>query len=832
MAKSSCALGRAALAVVLVLSMVPSAALAQGVSGTAESGNGGGSAESPLLSDAGESSADESPRTIEAVLRLCDEQGDLAGLVKAEWLCGWVADNCAYDAEAEAADVEAVLEFGRGDLEDCAALCKELLEAAGFEPEFDADGDLTLSIDGQLYLVRVSLEDENAGVEQQEDCAFSISLEEAPDAPRVEAPAEVEDAVAPPQLDGTANFSAAPNPEPAAVPERAVPGLSAYGSSYHYGKSDGSYATNEWVSVGGKRYYFDANGRAAKWETWIDGSLYYFNGKCQMVTGWVTWKADGTKSYFGSDGKARSGFQKQGSSTYYMSPKTFKSVKWEQRINGNLYYFNGKCQMVTGWVTWKADGTKSYFGGNGKALTGLQKISGSTYYFDPKTAKSQKWEQRINGNLYYFNGKCQMVTGWVTWKADGTKSYFGGNGKAFKGLQRVGGTTYYFDPKTCKSKKWEQWINGKLYYFNGKGQMVTGWVTWNNDKSKSYFDGSGRALVGWQKLGGRTYYFNPSTARSVKWEQKINGAAYYFDGNGRMHTGWLQWNADKKWSYFNSNGKMATGTQTIDGVKCSFDANGKVAARPLNKQGLIRAIDAVSGSSSVSTFGTVKGSSAALQKVREAVNAITATGKPVEFVMIDISTGSGISYQANRTEWIASCVKSPYVVGVARTRPGAVSALKSTIQSCIVPSENEPYWSLRAKYGAGPLMSQGSYCGSRFDTTAPYPHVSPKELAKIWAGNYDYFFVNTNSQSSWIRNLFTKTQMSFIRNALGGKYATYTKPGWMTRGEVYPETYNDAGIVVADGRPYLVAVMSKGYYQAAKLQSLVRAIDSYHASMF
>lgn len=277
---------------------------------------------------------------------------------------------------------------------------------------------------------------------------------------------------------------------------------------------------------------------------------------------------------------------------------------------------------------------------------------------------------------------------------------------------------------------------------------------------------------------------------------------------------------------------MATGTQTIDGVKCSFDANGKVAARPLNKQGLIRAIDAVSGSSSVSTFGTVKGSSAALQKVREAVNAITATGKPVEFVMIDISTGSGISYQANRTEWIASCVKSPYVVGVARTRPGAVSALKSTIQSCIVPSENEPYWSLRAKYGAGPLMSQGSYCGSRFDTTAPYPHVSPKELAKIWAGNYDYFFVNTNSQSSWIRNLFTKTQMSFIRNALGGKYATYTKPGWMTRGEVYPETYNDAGIVVADGRPYLVAVMSKGYYQAAKLQSLVRAIDSYHASMF
>jgi len=830
MVKPSCALGRAALAAVLTLSMVPSAAFAQGESGAAE--NEGVFAESPLPSEADESLADDSPRTIEAVLRLCDKQGDLAGLAKAEWLCDWVVENCIYDAAAEAADVEAVLEFGRGNLEDFAALCKELLEATGFEVELDADGDLTVSIDGQLYLVRVSLEDENAGLEQREDGAFLISLEEVSDAPSAEPPAEVEDAVAPPRLDGTANLLASPNPELAAAPERAVAGLSAYGSSYRYGKSDGTYAKNEWVTIGGKRYYFDASGQAAKWETWIDGSLYYFNGKCQMVTGWVTWKADGTKSYFGSDGKARSGFQRQGSSTSYMSPKTFKSVKWEQWIDGSLYYFNGKCQMVTGWVTWNADKSKSYFGGNGKALTGLQTISGSTYYFDPKTAKSQKWEQVINGSLYYFNGSYKMVTGWVTWKADGTKSYFGSNGKALKGLQRVGGATYYFDPKTCKSKKWEQWINGKLYYFNGKGQMVTGWVTWNNDKSKSYFDGSGRALVGWQKLGGRTYYFNPSNARSVKWEQKINGATYYFDGNGRMHTGWLQWNADKKWSYFYSNGKMATGTQTIDGVKCSFDANGKVAAKPLNKQGLIKVIDAVSGTSSVSSFGVVKGSSAALQKVRDAVNAINATGKPVEFVMIDISTGSGISYQANRTEWIASCVKSPYVVGVARTRPGDVNALKSTIQRCIVPSENEPYWSLRAKYGSGPLMSQGSYCGSRFDTTAPYPHVSPKELAKIWAGNYDYFFVNTNSQSSWIRNLFTKTQMSFVRNALGSKYTTYTKPGWMTRGEVYPETYNDAGIVMADGRPYLIAVMSKGYYQAAKLQSLVKAIDAYHASMF
>lgn len=370
---------------------------------------------------------------------------------------------------------------------------------------------------------------------------------------------------------GSGGSTVTPTPQP----EKAKPGLTAYGSSYRYGKPNGTYAKNEWVALGGKWYYFGADGVAAKWETKIGGYWYYFNGKCQMVTGWVTWNNDKTKSYFDGNGRALTGLQRIGGATYYFDPATARSRKWEVRIGNDLYYFNGNYQMVTGWVTWNADKTKSYFASNGKALKGLQKIGSATYYFDPSTCRSRRWEVRIGNDLYYFNGSYRMVTGWVTWRADGTKSYFAGSGKALKGLQRIGGATYYFDPATGKSKRWEQWIGGKLYYFNGKYQMVTGWVTWNNDKAKSYFDVSGRALTGWQRLGGRTYYFNPATARSVRWEQTIGGARYYFDGNGRMHTGWLQWRADGKWSYFYSNGKMATGTQTIDGKRYTFDADGR-----------------------------------------------------------------------------------------------------------------------------------------------------------------------------------------------------------------------------------------------------------------
>lgn len=60
---------------------------------------------------------------------------------------------------------------------------------------------------------------------------------------------------------------------------------------------------------------------------------------------------------------------------------------------------------------------------------------------------------------------------------------------------------------------------------------------------------------------------------------------------------------------------------------------------------------------------------------------------------------------------------------------------------------------------------------------------------------------------------------------------TYTKAGWGT----FPKSgkiYNDAGIVMAGGRPYVVAIMSSGFFQDGKLRTLAKAIDAYHASMF
>ena len=208
---------------------------------------------------------------------------------------------------------------------------------------------------------------------------------------------------------------------------------------------------NAWRTVGGKTYYYGADGQPVKWEQKIGGHWYYFNGSGVMQTGWVTWSKLGTKSYFDADGRARTGWHTIGGKRYCFDPATARSVRWENRIGGSWYYFNAASEMQTGWVTWSKLGTKSYFNDDGKARTGWHTLWGKRYYFDPATARSLRWENRIGGSFYYFNAASQMHTGWLTWSADKKRSYFDVNGKALTGWQTIGGQRYYFDPATYKT---------------------------------------------------------------------------------------------------------------------------------------------------------------------------------------------------------------------------------------------------------------------------------------------------------------------------------------------------------------------------------------------
>ena len=214
---------------------------------------------------------------------------------------------------------------------------------------------------------------------------------------------------------------------------------------------------------------------------------------------------------------------------------------------------------------------------DGSFATGWRTVSGKTYYFGSDTY-ALKWEQTIDGKFYYFDTDYSMRTGWVTWNKDGTRTYFGSDGAALSGWQTIGGKRYYFDPaKQYHGARWETTIDGKFYYFDTDCSMYTGLITWNRDGSKSFFGSNGVMASGWQSWRGKRYYISPSTMRAVKWEQTIDGKSYYFDTDCSMHVGWLRWNSDGKYSYFESNGVQCYGSKRINGIYYNFGSGGRVS---------------------------------------------------------------------------------------------------------------------------------------------------------------------------------------------------------------------------------------------------------------
>ena len=383
---------------------------------------------------------------------------------------------------------------------------------------------------------------------------------------------------------------------------------------------DGVAAT-DWTHIDGKTYYFVQDGEhgCLIWERRIDGKVYYFDADCRMWTGWLTWKKDQTRSYFGADGAALSGWQTVGGRRYYFDPANWcHGYRWEHWMGGKLYYFDSDCHMWTGWLTWKRDQTRSYFGADGAALSGWQTVGGKRYYFDPKNwCHGLRWEHTVGDNFYYFDSDCHMWTGWLTWKKDGSRSYFGEDesgvnyGAALSKWRNDGEKRYYVDPETLRTLRWEQTIDGKPYYFDGDYSLVTmSWIQFKYDNCPTWADSEGLltkvpgasldsagmlkgARPGWLFIGSDRFYIKPDGTPMTQWMTVgsnrywfmkktgvaaegvvlIDGYRYFSPTTQAMETGWKT--VGSHTYYFDpSTGKAATSSRKVDGKMHYFDTNG------------------------------------------------------------------------------------------------------------------------------------------------------------------------------------------------------------------------------------------------------------------
>lgn len=169
-----------------------------------------------------------------------------------------------------------------------------------------------------------------------------------------------------------------------------------------------------------------------------------------------------------------------------------------------------------------------------------------------------------SGNLTYsnqmtdFKYTSSVGSGWWYWylgsdyvtesgKASDAYMYFNSSGKFLTGWQLINGKYYYFDQDGVTSNGFKT-IDGKTYYF----------ATYD-DKQDDSNKIQSSMLTGWQYLRDPNNNYKKSY--------------YYFDSNGVMLTGWQTIN-NKKY-YLNSNGKMSANTcQVIEKNYCCFDSSG------------------------------------------------------------------------------------------------------------------------------------------------------------------------------------------------------------------------------------------------------------------
>lgn len=326
------------------------------------------------------------------------------------------------------------------------------------------------------------------------------------------------DAAGAPGATGTSNASAASDQVAASAGEGGVAAQPASSTSADAKSVQVQAAKTGWQTEGGKKVYYDANGKKLTGSQQIDGAWYYFDAKTgAMQTGLVTVKDGGTSTsyYYAADGRRQTGEQEIKDGWYYFDTttgamaadrfvrldgaylahgaktvyydKTGKMVNGEQEVDGAWYYLDaawGGAMATDRFVylngAYLARGAKTvYYGSNGQMVNGEQEVSGAWYYLDGALGGA-----RAENKFVYLDG---------AYLANGAKTvYYGGDGKMVTGEQEVNGAWYYLDPTKGGARAESRYVyldgaylaNGpKTVYYGSDGKMLTG---------KHYIDGHWR----------------------------------------------------------------------------------------------------------------------------------------------------------------------------------------------------------------------------------------------------------------------------------------------------------------------------------------------------
>ena len=111
------------------------------------------------------------------------------------------------------------------------------------------------------------------------------------------------------------------------------------------------------------------------------------------------------------------------------------------RINGEVYRFDARGYMVTGWAS--EDGQWFYYGASGAQASGWANVGGAWYYLEPTTGAMRTGWLKEGSAWYYLQSSGAMATGWV--KEGASWYYLDETGVMVTGDRVIDGVAYSFD---------------------------------------------------------------------------------------------------------------------------------------------------------------------------------------------------------------------------------------------------------------------------------------------------------------------------------------------------------------------------------------------------
>lgn len=220
-----------------------------------------------------------------------------------------------------------------------------------------------------------------------------------------------------------------------------------------------------------------------------------------------------------------------------------------------------------------------------------------------------------------------------------------------------------------------------------------------------------------------------------------------------------------------------------------------------------------------------------LEELTDRIDAFGLEGYRIGLLLYDLNSGLGFSYHSVDSFYSASTIKGPYVACIAEKVPSCINESRKMIEDTIHISSNDEYEKLWKRYGSGVFQEWVEEAGCKeMDVTADrWTDINARQLALMWVKMYDYF-TNGTEDAAWLASIYTNTLNSCIDDTLGEKYTVYSKAGWINTSDYY-NVQHDAGIVMKDGNPYVLVVLSNAYARTDLLNGLIEAADNVHTAL-